>query len=127
MDAVGHHAIAKCVEAEALAVEFELRTAIVIYEENNLIRLWWIVALNIELRLIRNGDPRQPKQADNLPLAGRKVNKLVAAPICSICYERHNQPTSSFSLRGGVGAVESTAFQKYSRKSSICLMPRNGT
>ncbi len=78
MDVVGHQAIAKYVEAEALALlteEFELRTAVVINEENILIRLWWIATFNNVVRLTRNDDSGHASNADNLPLAGRKVNK----------------------------------------------------
>ena len=42
MDVLGHQAIAGCVEAEALAVlaeEFEVRTALVINEEDILVHL----------------------------------------------------------------------------------------
>ncbi len=58
-----------------LAVEFEVRTGDVINEENILIRLWRIAALNNEVRLTRNDDSGHARQADNLPLAGRKSNK----------------------------------------------------
>ena len=75
MDVVGHQAIAKYVEAEARAVlaeEFEVRTAVVINEENI---LTVVAALNNVVRLTRNDDSGHARHADNLPLAGRKVNK----------------------------------------------------
>ena len=78
MDAVGHQAIAKYVEAEALAVpaeEFEVPTAAVIIEENILIRLWRIAALNNVLRLTCNDDSGRARHADNLSLAGGNVNE----------------------------------------------------
>ncbi len=78
MNVVGHQAITKYVEAEALVVlaeEFEVRTAVVINEANILMRLWRIVALNNVVRLTRNDDSGHARHADNLPLAGRKVNK----------------------------------------------------
>ncbi len=74
---VGHQVIALCVEAEALAVlaeEFEVRTAVLINEENILVRLWRIAALNNVVRPTRNDDSGHARHADNLPLAGRKVN-----------------------------------------------------
>ena len=67
--------LAKYVEAEALAVlaeEFEVRTAVVINEENI---LTVVAALNNVVRLTRNDDSGHARHADNLPLAGRKVNK----------------------------------------------------
>ncbi len=78
MDVVGHQAIAKYVEAEARAVlaeEFEVRTAVVLNQENILVRLWRIAALNNVVRLTRNDDSGHARHADNLPFAGRKVNK----------------------------------------------------
>ena len=63
------------VEAEALAVlaeEFELRTAVVINEENI---LTVVAALNNVLRLTRNDDSGRARHTDKLPIAGRKVNK----------------------------------------------------
>ena len=56
----------------ALAEEFEVRTAVVINEENILIRLWRIAVLNNEVRLPRNDDSGHAKDTENLPLAGRK-------------------------------------------------------
>ena len=72
MDAVGHQAMAKCVDAEALAEEFEVRTALVINEENI---QTVVAALNNVVRLTRNDDSGHARHADNLPLAGRKMNK----------------------------------------------------
>ena len=75
MDVIGHKAIAKQAEAEALAVfaeEFEVRTAVVIHEENI---LTIVAALNNVVRLSRNDDSGHARHDDNLPLAGRKVNK----------------------------------------------------
>ena len=75
---LGHQAIAKYVEAQALAVlaeEFEVRTAAVINDENIPVRLWRIAALNNVVLLTRNDDSGHARHADNLPLAGRKVNK----------------------------------------------------
>ncbi|MCH8806269.1 MAG: hypothetical protein IH986_09300 [Planctomycetes bacterium] len=79
---MGHQAIAKYVElvdpacwAEALAVlaeEFEVRTAVVINEENI---LTVVAALNNVVRLTRNDDSGHARHAQNLPLAGRKGNK----------------------------------------------------
>ncbi len=71
-------AIAGCVEAEARAVlaeKFEVRTAVVINQENILVRLWRIAALNNVVRLTRNDYPGHARHAHNLPLAGRKVSK----------------------------------------------------
>ncbi len=85
MDVVGHQAIAKYVEAEALAVlaeELDLRTAVVINEENILIRLWRITALNNVVRLTRNDDSGHARHADNRPRADRKVNKqMTVGPL----------------------------------------------
>ena len=81
---VGHQAMADCVEAEALAVlaeEFALRTAVVINEEDILVRLWRIAALNNVVRLTRIDDSGHARHADNLPIAGRKVNKQVTVPL----------------------------------------------
>ncbi len=55
-----------------LAEEFEVRTAVVINEENI---LTVVAALNNVVRLTRNDDSGHAKYADNLPLAARKVNK----------------------------------------------------
>ncbi len=66
---------AACVEAEALAVlaeEFEVRTAVVINEENI---LTVVAALNNVVRLTRNDDSGHARHPDNLPLAGRRVNQ----------------------------------------------------
>ncbi len=73
-----NQAIAKYVEAEALAVlaeEFEVRAAVVVNEENILSRLWRTAALNNVVRLTRNDDSGHARHADNPPLAGRKANK----------------------------------------------------
>ena len=78
IDVLGHQAIGKYVEAQALAVlaeEFEVRTAVVINEENILVRLWRIAMLHNVLRLTRNDDSSHARHAHNLPLAGRTVNK----------------------------------------------------
>ncbi len=75
MDVVGHQAIAKYVEAEAIAVlaeEFEIRTAVVINEENI---LTVVTGLNNVVRLTLNDDSAHARHAHNLPLAGRKVNQ----------------------------------------------------
>ncbi|MCZ6653587.1 MAG: hypothetical protein O7D91_11235 [Planctomycetota bacterium] len=56
-------------------MEFEVRTAVVINEENILIRLWRIAALNNVVRQTRNDDSGHARHAHNLPLAGRKVNQ----------------------------------------------------
>ena len=80
-------AIANNVEAEALAVlaeEFELRTAVVINEVNILVRLGRIAGLNNVVRLTRNDDSGHAKHADNLPLAGPKVNKYLTVPLCFV-------------------------------------------
>ena len=72
---VGRQAIASCVEATALALlaeEFELRTAVVINEENI---LTVVAAPNNVVRLTRNGDSARARQADKLLLAARKVNR----------------------------------------------------
>ncbi len=71
-------ATADCVEAEAMSIlaeEFDLHTAVVVNEENILVRQWRITALNNAVRLTRNDDSGHARHADNLPLAGRKVNK----------------------------------------------------
>ncbi len=76
MDVVGHQAIALCVEAEAFAVlaqEFEVRTAVVVINEQNTLTL--VAALNNVVQLTRNDDSGHARHADNRPLAGRKVNK----------------------------------------------------
>ncbi len=76
MDVVDHQARALCVEAEALAVlaeESEVRTAVVINQENILIRPWGIAALNNVVRLTRNEGSCHPRHAHNLPLAGREA------------------------------------------------------
>ncbi|MCH7721597.1 MAG: hypothetical protein IH988_11530, partial [Planctomycetes bacterium] len=51
-----------------LAEEFEVRTAVVINEENI---LTVVAALNNVVRLTRNDDSGHARHADNLPLAGR--------------------------------------------------------
>ena len=53
----------------------EVRTAVVINEENILVRLWRITALNNVVRLTRNDYSGDARHGDNLPLAGSKVNK----------------------------------------------------
>ena len=61
MDVVGHQAIASCVEAQALAVladEFDLRTVLVINEEN---ALTVVHALDNVVRLTRNDDSGHPR------------------------------------------------------------------
>lgn len=58
-----------------LAQEFELRSAVVVNEENILVRVWRIAALNNVAWLPRNDHSGHSRHADNLPLAGRKVNK----------------------------------------------------
>ena len=71
-------AIAKYVEAVALAVlaeEFKVRTAVVVNQENILVRLWRIAALNRVVGLTRNNNSGHARHTDNLPLAGRNVNK----------------------------------------------------
>ena len=63
------------VEVEALAVfaeVFEVRTAVVINEENI---LTVVVALNHVVRLTRNDDTGHARHADMLPRTGLKVNK----------------------------------------------------
>ena len=76
MDVVGHQGIAGCVEAEALAVlaeEFELRTAVVINEENI---LTVVAALNNVVRLTRNDDSGHARHAHNLPSPdGKSINR----------------------------------------------------
>ncbi len=70
MDVVGCQAISDCLEAEALGVlaeEFEVRTVVVINEENILVRLWRIAALNTVVRLTRTDDSGHVRHADNLP------------------------------------------------------------
>ena len=75
-------AIADCVElvdpacwAEALAMlaeQFEVRTPVVIHEENI---LTVVAALNNLVRLTRNDNSGHARHADNLPLAVGKVRK----------------------------------------------------
>jgi hypothetical protein len=76
MDVVGHQAIAKYVEAEALAVlaaKFEVRMAVVINEENI---LTVVAALNNVVRLTLNDDSGHARQADDLPSpAGKSINR----------------------------------------------------
>ena len=70
MDEVGHQAMAGCVEAEAVAVhveEFQVRTAVVFNEENILVRLWRIAALNNVVRLTRNDDSRHARPRYKTP------------------------------------------------------------
>ena len=61
------------------AEEFEVRPAAVIREEKILAV---VAALNNFVRLTRNDDSGHARHADNLPLAGRKVSKLVTVRIC---------------------------------------------
>ena len=78
MDVVGRQAIADCLEAEALAVlaeGLEVRTVVVVNEEDFLVRLWRIAAQNDVVRPARSDDSGRTRHADNLPLARRKVNK----------------------------------------------------
>ena len=66
---------AGCVEAEApavLAEECEVRTAVVVNDENT---LTIVAALNNVVRLPRNDDSGHARHADNPPFAGRKVIK----------------------------------------------------
>lgn len=82
---VGHQAITLCAEAEALAMlaeEFEVRTAVVINEENN---LTVVAALNNVMRLTRSDDSGHARHADNLPLASRKVNKYDCPSLSCSC------------------------------------------
>ena len=75
MDGVGHQAIAKYVEAEAIAVlaeEFEVRAVVVINEENI---LTVVAALNNVVQLTRNDDSGHARHADNLWLTSRKVSR----------------------------------------------------
>ena len=72
------HAIADCVEAEALAAlaeEFELPTPVVVNEENILVRLRRIATLNNVVRLTAHDDSGHTRHADNLFVAARRVNK----------------------------------------------------
>ena len=62
-----------------LAEEFKVRTAVVINEENI---LTVVPALNNMVRLTRNDDSAHARHAENLPLAGRKVNKQLTVPLC---------------------------------------------
>ncbi len=73
---VGHQAVARWVEAEVLAVlaeEFEVRTVVVINEQDILIRLWRIAALSNVVRLTQNDNSGHARRTDNQPLAARKV------------------------------------------------------
>lgn len=66
------------VEAQSLAVltkKFEVRTAVVINEENILVRLWRLAALDNVVRLTPNDDSGHLRHPDNPPLARRIVNK----------------------------------------------------
>ncbi len=75
MDVVGHQAIAKYVEAEAFAVlpeEFEVRTAVVIDEED---LLTVVAALNHMVQLTRNDDSGHARHAASLPGTGPRVTK----------------------------------------------------
>ena len=47
----------------------EVGTAVVVSEENTLVRQWRIAALNNVERLTRSDDSGHPRHADNLPLA----------------------------------------------------------
>lgn len=58
-----------------LTKEFEVRTAVVIHEENILIRLRRIAALNHVVRPTRNDDPGHARHDDNLLHPCRKVNE----------------------------------------------------
>ena len=69
---VGHQAIAKYAEAEVLGEEFEVRSAVVINEADLLPVL---AALNNVVRPTRNDDSGHATHADNLPHAGKKVNR----------------------------------------------------
>ena len=53
----------------------DILAAVVINEENILVRLWRIAALHNVGRLTRNDDSGHARHAHNLPLTGRKVNK----------------------------------------------------
>ncbi len=99
LDVVGHQAIAKYVDAEALAAlaeEFEVRTAVVITEENI---LTVVAALNNVVRLTRNDHSGHARYPDNPPLAGRKVNKHVTVPFILF----------RFILPSGAGAIAALA------------------
>ncbi len=55
-----------------IAEEFEVRTAVVVNEEN-VLRV--AAALNNGVRPTRNDDSGPARRADERPLAGRKVNE----------------------------------------------------
>ncbi len=64
-----------------------MRTVVVINEENILVLLWRIAALNNVVRLTRNDDSGHARHVDNLPLAGLQVNENdfpMTVPIYSI-------------------------------------------
>ncbi len=65
-----------------LAEEFDRRSAVVINEENILVRLWRIASQSNVVRLPRNDDPGHARHFHNLPLASRKGNKQVTVPLC---------------------------------------------
>jgi hypothetical protein len=74
VNVVGHEAIAEYAKAEALAVlteEFEIRTAVVVNEENVLVV---VAALNHMVRLTRYDDSGYARHTENLHHAGRDVN-----------------------------------------------------
>ena len=74
VNVVGHEAIAQYAKAEALAVvteEFEIRTTVVVNEENILAV---VAALNHMVRLSRYDNSGYARHTENLHHAGRYVN-----------------------------------------------------
>ena len=76
------------------AEEFEVRTAVVVSEQNI---LTVVAALNNLLRLTRNDDSGHARHADKLPLAGRKVNKKGDCASLLISWNRPQFSASGFS------------------------------
>ncbi|MCH7720669.1 MAG: hypothetical protein IH988_06720 [Planctomycetes bacterium] len=76
-------------------------TAVVIDEENILLRLWRIAGLNNVVRLTRNDDSAHARHAGNLPLAARKVKKWMTVALCNACHCLSIPASYGFEESGG--------------------------